>query len=175
MKFHFTDRLPPREMLSDFPNWQIGAEGRPGCHEGTIWNAGPYKFINHETNLTAGDVFYADGSSSMALIGVTDNESTSWATDLRIYCEDGFWRLDHEGYDSLTAEQGIWVSPKFPSSQQLDVTNAKLFPLRYCTHLRSAITRKTVSGGIALGGSHFDWDAWSLYSPPRKKKTKKKQ
>ncbi len=111
----------------------------------------------------------------MALIGVTDNESTSWATDLRIYCEDGFWRLDHEGYDSLTAEQGIWVSPKFPSNQQLDVTNAKLFPLRYCTHLRSAITRKTVSGGISLGGPHFDWDAWSLYSQPRKKKTKKKQ
>ena len=165
--------MPPREMLSDFPNWQIGGvEGRPGCHEGTIWNAGPYKQINYETNLTAGDVIYADGSSSSALIGITNNETTSWAIELRIYCQDGFWQLEHEDYDSLTAEQGFWISRAFPREQHIDVTNTKIFPLKYCTHLRSGITRKTISGGIELGGKHFDWDAWSLYSQPRKKKKK---
>jgi hypothetical protein len=174
MPHYFTDCLPPKELLSQYPNWRIGGlvETRPGCHEGTIWNCGPYKSIDYETNLTAGDVYYADGTSSLALIGITDNETIAWATELRIYSADGFLQLNQEGYDPLTGAQGNWVSAIFPVNQHMDVTNDKLFPLKYCTHLRSGVTRRTISGGIELGGKHFDWDAWRLFSPPKKRKKK---
>ena len=168
MPHYFTDRLPPKELLSQYPNWRMGGhtESRPGCHEETLWNCGPYKTIDEETNFTAGDVYFADGSTSPALIGVTDNYNTAWASELRIYADDGFWKLVQDGY----GQHGNWESPTIPLECHLDVGNPALFPMKYCTHLRSGITRETISGGIELGGKHFDWDAWSLFAPPSRRR-----
>lgn len=158
---HYTDKLPPVELLSEFPNWKIGGsvEGRKGCHEGTIWTRGPYGNIDDDAELTSGEVYFPDGSSTSALIGVDSDLRYAWATELRIYVsEDGtdFWRIER-------GKEGIWHYPKFTKEFSTPLDDSERFPFQYHTHLLSDITGKTISGCVGDGGVHTTWDVSELW------------
>jgi len=157
---YYTDCLPPLDVLSEFPNWKSGGvEGRKGCHEGTIWNRGPYDNIHEDVELSAGDVYFADGSSAAALIEVLCDMTNAWATELRIYQPDDgkqFWGVERD-------KTGLWHYQKFTKKYSVPLDDPDLFPLKYCTHLLSEVTGKTISGTIEIGGGHADWDTNDLW------------
>ena len=160
---HYTDKLPPEALLSDYPNWKYdeGKEGQAGCHEGTLWCCRRQNEITEDVGFSAGDVYFPDGSSSPALIGISD--SLDFADELRVYADDRFWRIELVGRKSIEGTPGLWKPTVYRGDLRISMDDPSIFPLQYHTHLLSSESGRPISGCVTPGGGYTDWDpneAW---------------
>ncbi len=138
-KPRFTDVPPPPDLLDEYPNWvhAPGEEGRRGQDETTIKPQRQQKRIDDDTQYTAIDVWLADGTEAVGLLGL------DWGKPSRItvYDDGAVWRL--------------WRSRLDPVWRPLGVAPVELLPLHYRSRLR--YERKPLCGVIRPDGTWSDW------------------
>lgn len=148
------DNYPAPELLEEFPNWIEDMTGRSrfvvgGCHVKPQKQA---ERIQANTNLSAGDVWFPDGTRHVALIKLAE----AYALGIIVY-DQKIWGLkrlmdDSNPYDPFRFRvTNQWkvcdLASPCPNLQDPDV-----FPLKYCTRLACTSTRAAIHGAISTEG-----------------------
>lgn len=160
---HYTDRLPPPQILDEFPNWKydVGKETRPGCHEHTLWVHRKKDKIYGDVDLTAGDVYFSDGSSSPALIGVRGGTEAEF---LYVIGAKGIWSIENFNAGDFEKPNYLWrVRAEKHDTIAITMKDKSIFPIKFCSRLPHVDSSKTVTGSIDANGVETAWDVSSLW------------
>jgi len=145
-------------MLDQFPNWIDDMTGTSrfvvaGCHVKPQKQA---ERIQANTNFSAGEVWFADGTQCLALIKVAE----AYALGIIVYDKEawGLQRLMKEDYDVFRFRLRNEWSLSDLSSLHRQFDDPRVFPLRYSTRLPCTATKSVIHGEIGKDGLDAPWN-----------------